>query len=76
MSQKTVHFIIGQLLTDEDLRLRFLSTPTETLETFRDQGFDLSRSEIEALVQTDRSMWTSGAERVHPRLQRCRIRTE
>jgi hypothetical protein len=76
MSQKTVQFFIGQLLTDEELRVRFVRQPLETLGLLRDQGLELTNAEIDALVQTDKRLWESAASRVHPRLQRCILRKE
>jgi hypothetical protein len=76
MSQKTVQLLIGQLLTDEELRLRFLRQPRETLTAFREQGLELTTSEIEALVQTDSRLWEATAKRIHPRLQRCTLRSD
>jgi hypothetical protein len=73
MSQKTVQSLIGQIVTDEELRARFVMQPLETLTALREQGFDLTTSEIEALVDTDRQLWKSAAARIHPRLQRCRL---
>jgi hypothetical protein len=74
MSQKTVQLLIGQIITDEEMRLRFVRQPLETLTELREHGFDLTTSEIEALVETDRQLWNSTAARIHPRLQRCNIR--
>ena len=71
MSQKTVQFIIGQILTDEELRARFLGGPLETLNSLRDMGFDLTNAEVDALTQTDHRLWASGAEWIDSRLQRC-----
>jgi len=75
MSQKTVQLVIGRLLTDEDLRDRFVEQPLETLTALRNQGFELTGDEIEALVQTDAGVWPSMARRIHPRLQRCSLRS-
>ena len=75
MSQKCVQQLIGRIITDEELRQRFVGEPLETLTTLRDQGIELTEGEIEALVDTDRQLWTSAAARIHPRLQRCSIRT-
>ena len=75
MSQKCVQQLIGRIITDEELRQRFVAEPLETLTTLRDQGIELTAGEIEALVETDRQLWTSAAARIHPRLQRCSIRT-
>ena len=73
MSQKTVQLLIGQIVTDEELRLRFVRQPLETLTALREQGFELTASEIEALVETDRQLWNSAAARIHPSLQRCSL---
>ena len=75
MAQKTVQFIIGQILTDEELRGRFLDRPSETLSSLREMGFDLTNAEMDALAHTDRRLWTSGAEWLDARLQRCDLRS-
>jgi hypothetical protein len=75
MSQKTVQLLIGRLLTDEDLRLCFVERSRETLMELRDQGLDLTTDEIEALVRIDPEAWPSMAARIHPRLQRCSLRS-
>jgi hypothetical protein len=74
MSQKTVQLVIARLLTDEEVRLQFLGDPLGTLTAFRDQGFEMTKDEIDALLETDRELWTSAAARIHPRLQRCSFR--
>ena len=74
MSQKTVQLVIAKLLTDEEVRHQFLNDPIGTLAEFRDHGFELTSDEIDALLQTDRSLWASAAARIHPRLQRCGLR--
>jgi len=74
MSQKTVQLVIGRLLTDEELRARFVERPLDTLTELKEQGFELTRDEIEALVQSDPEVWPSMATRIHPRLQRCSLR--
>jgi hypothetical protein len=74
MSQKTVQLVIGRLLTDEELRVRFVERPLETLTELKEQGFELTGDEIEAIVQSDPEVWPSMAKRIHPRLQRCSLR--
>jgi hypothetical protein len=74
MSQKTVQLVMGRLLTDEELRLRFVERPFETLSELRDQGYELTAEEIDALVRSDPDVWPSMARRIHPRLQRCSLR--
>ena len=74
MSQKTVQLVIGRLLTDEDLRLRFVERSLETLRELREQGYEMTADEIDALVRTDPAAWPSMARRIHPRLQQCSLR--
>jgi hypothetical protein len=76
MSQRNVEMLIGRLLTDEELRLRFVRQPFETLADLVAKGYEFSRGEIDALLQTDTGVWTSGAERISSRLQRCSLRTD
>lgn len=71
MSQKTVQLIIGQIVTDEDLRAQFLADPEETLAAFRARGFDLTPIEVQALMRTDRRVWPVLAASIDPLLQRC-----
>jgi hypothetical protein len=73
MSQKTVQWLIGCLLTDEDYRVRFLRDPLGTLVALRDQGYELTRAEIQALVRTDPTLWNEVAERLDSQLQRCSL---
>ena len=73
MSQKTVQWLIGHLLTDEECRVRFLSDPLGTLVAMRDQGFELTSSEIQALVRTERALWSEAADRLDSQLQRCSL---
>ena len=71
MAHKTVQFIIGRILTDEELREKFLAAPIETLAAIRESGLELTDAEIEALTNTDRQLWRSGAGWIDSRLQRC-----
>jgi hypothetical protein len=73
MAHRTVQFVIGQILTDEELRGKFLDQPLETLTALRDNGVDLSTSEIDALLVTDPRLWRAGWQWVDSRLQRCRL---
>jgi hypothetical protein len=76
MSQRSVELVIGRLLTDEELRLRFHQDPIGTLADFTERGFELTRGEIDALLQTDAQVWGQTAERINPRLQRCSLRVK
>jgi hypothetical protein len=74
MSQKTVQLVIGWLLTDEELRSRFVERPRETLAELQEMGYELTTNEIDALSRSDPAMWPAMARRIHPRLQRCSLR--
>ena len=74
MSQKTVQFVIGWLLTDEDLRRRFEERPLETLAELRERGYELTVDETDALARSEPGAWRAMARRIHPRLQRCPLR--
>jgi len=76
MSQKHVQLIIGRLLTDEEFRLRFLDDRRGTLVAVRDQGFELTASEIDALVRTDRRLWPGASKLIDTDLQRCSFRDD
>mgnify|MGYP003579351734 CR=1 FL=1 len=76
MSQRNVQALIGRLLTDEELRQQFLRAPLETLQELADRGCELTRGEIDALIQTDARLWSVVAAKLPSRLQRCSLRTE
>lgn len=76
MSQRNVELLIGRLLTDEELRHRFSQAPFETLAALADQGWELTRGEIDALVETDAHLWGRVAAKLPSRLQRCSLRSE
>jgi hypothetical protein len=73
MSQKTVQWLIGRLITDEEIRLHFLQDPRGLLNRLREEGFALTNTEIDALLQTDRAVWSQAAARIDPRLQRSSL---
>ena len=73
MAHKTVQLIIGRILTDEAFRVSFLEDPAGTLSSLRDIGFELTSAEVDALTHTDRRLWSSGADWIDGRLQRCRF---
>ncbi len=73
MSQRAVQSVIGQILTDEDLRRRFIARPADTIAAFRAQGLELTRIEVAALLGTDATAWEIAASTIDPRLQRCSL---
>ena len=75
MSQRTVERVVGRLITDEEFRLEFTRLPQHTLAALKEQGWELTAIEVEALVQTDTEVWSDGARRINPRLQRSSLKT-
>jgi hypothetical protein len=74
MSHRTIERVIGRLLTDEELRLQFTRSPSGTLAELREQGWELSRFEVDALLTIEVRLWSDVAARIDPRLQRCSLK--
>jgi hypothetical protein len=75
MSQRTVERVVGRLITDEEFRLEFTRRPAQILAALVEQGWELTAIEVDALVQTDTRLWSDGARRINPRLQRSSLKT-
>ena len=76
MAQRIIEMLIGRLITDEHFRSEFLNDPEKTLLDLCDRGFELSRTEIAALVSTDRTLWARTADALDPRLQKASLKNE
>jgi len=73
LAQRHVETLIGRLITDEELRAAFLRRPEVVLHELRERGFELSPTELAALVATSREMWQRAAELLDPRLQKASL---
>ena len=74
MAQRVIEMVIGRLISDEEFRSGFLADPEGTLLTLRDGGFDLNRTEVAALLDTDPALWARTAEAIDRRLQKASLR--
>lgn len=74
--QRTIEILIGRLITDEQFRAEFLAHPEPTLLSLAGHGFELSRTEIAALIGTDRAVWERAADAIDPRLQKVSLKSE
>jgi hypothetical protein len=74
MSHRTIERVIGRLLTDEELRLKFTRSPRRTLVELSEQGWEMSRLEVDALLTIEVGLWSDVAARIDPRLQRCSLK--
>jgi hypothetical protein len=61
MSQKAIGNVIDKLLTDEDLRIRFVVDRMEALAELCIRGFELGGDEIDLFCRTDARLWFLGA---------------
>jgi hypothetical protein len=68
--------LVGRLITDEQFRSEFLQDPERILLELCDRGLELSRTEIAALVNTDRTLWARAADAIDPRLQKVSLKNE
>ena len=57
MSRAGVGMVVEELLTDENLRVRFALDPMETVADLFLRGVDLTRNEIDLLRRTDPGVW-------------------
>jgi hypothetical protein len=75
MSHRTIERVIGRLLTDEELRREFTRVPQRTLAVLAEQGWELTRFEVDALLTIEVRLWSDVAARIDPRLQRSSLET-
>ena len=76
MAQRIVEVLIGRLVADEQFRADFLHDPENTLLSLCDRGLELSKTEMAALVNTDRTLWGRTADAIDPRLQKASLKNE
>jgi hypothetical protein len=74
MAQRSVELLIGRLVTDEELRRRFVADPRETIRREQLRGFDLTPAEVEALVVSPLWLWERLAAVLDPRLQKASLK--
>jgi hypothetical protein len=68
MSLQTVGVVIHTLLTDEDLRERFVLDPIEALAALNVRGVELTTDEMDVLVRTDARLWFWTRDLFHARV--------
>jgi len=74
MSQPNVERVIGQLVTDERLRHRFVTDPHATLYAVVESGLELNECERQAIVSLDLRMLVRFANSIDPCLQKSDLR--
>jgi hypothetical protein len=61
MSREMVGVVIDKLLTDEDLRIRFVGDRMEALADLCLHGLELRPDEIDLFCRTDARLWFWGS---------------
>jgi len=74
MTQQSVEFLIGKLVTDEEVREAFQQNPRAVLMWLLRQGLQLSSLEMEALKSIEPSDLSALAELIDRRLQKASLR--
>ena len=74
MGQRSIEILIGRLLTDEELRRRFVAEPQETIRLLQERGFELTAAEVEALLASPIELWELLSTAFDPRLQKASLR--
>ena len=65
MSMDNVEKVISRLMSDEELRVRFVLDPLDALADLHERGMPLTRREIDVFVQSDSLIWF-GEDRLFP----------
>lgn len=71
---RSIEILIGRLVTDEQFRAAFRRDPRTALADASAWGLELSRAEVAALFDTDRTLWDRVAEELDDRLQKASLR--
>ena len=73
MTHRNVETLLGRLATDPALRRRFSRDPVGVLRELRDQGFELTEIEREALASTDPGAIRAFAEALDRRIRKAAL---
>ena len=74
MGQRSVEILIGRLVTDEELRRRFVENPRGTVQLAQQQGLELTAPEIDALLASHIGLWECLAAALDPRLHKASLK--
>lgn len=75
MAQRSIEILIGRLISDEAFRAAFLVRPRPTLTAFAESGFELTATEIAAVLATRVDLWIELSQLLDPRLQKAAFHT-
>jgi len=73
MTQRGVEIVLGRLVTDEEVRRRFVEAPLRLLRELAALGIELSAVEMAALASIDAAAIGRFAQALDPRLQKAML---
>ena len=73
MTHRNVETLIGRLATDPAFRRRFAHDATAVLQELREQGYELTLVELDALASTDADAIRSFADALDRRLRKADV---
>ena len=76
VSQRSIEILIGRLITDEAFRDAFVMNRPAALQGFQDQGYELTRVEVGAILAVSPEWWRDVAAEIDPRLQKANLALE
>ena len=76
MSQRSIEILVGRLITDEAFRDAFVMDRSATLQQFQDQGHELTRVEIGAVLTVSPGWWRAIAADFDFRLQKANLASQ
>jgi len=76
VSQRSIEILVGRLITDEAFRDAFVMDRSATLQQFQDQGHELTRVEIEAVLTVSPGWWRDIAADFDLRLQKANLASQ
>ena len=71
MTHRNVESLIGRLATDPVMRRRFVEDPARVLQELREQGYEITAVELEALASTDGDAIRLFADALDRRIRRA-----
>jgi len=75
MGHRSIEILIGRLVTDEELRQRFVADPHETIRLVQQRGLELTAAEVDALLASPVALWERLAAALDPRLQKASLKS-
>jgi hypothetical protein len=76
VGHRSVEILVGCLVTDEELRRRFIADPRGTIGLAQQRGLVLTGAEVDALLASPVALWERLAATLDPRLQKASLKRD